>query len=1039
MSSPDGNSRSDFVAEPSAGSLTYGRTGGCFLTRVRGALLAAAVVAAIILAAFFGRYVWAPAQPQNPASLGTSLGEPTGSHRDGAGQRLPQDVQPVRYRLHLWPILDVPVPNRTAFSFEGRLALTVKVAAEAGADRVTLHAAPALTIPDDGVLVAEACPLAEALAESWDAFPDTSTPALHKVGVTVKRTPAWDLLELEVGDRLPAGGLYVVFIRFNGTLGDSLSGFYRSSYVDPETKAKKWLATTHMQPTFAREAFPCLDEPDFRAPFQVSIASSDAMHVLANAPLNTTEPISAAPGWRWHHFEQSVPMSTYLVAFAVTDFSYITPRTQRLRRAANDGGEIEVRLWARPAVLAKGRYAVELTPRILDFFGEYFSVRYPLRKLDLLAIPDFDAGAMENWGLLIFREPALLLDAEADVGAKEGVAVTVAHELAHQWLGNLVTAAWWNELWLNEGFSEYMQGAAVDHVEPSWQMMERFQVKILQPALQSDSIQTTRAIAARVDSEHDIMQAFDSIAYDKGACLLRMLHHSLGDAAFRRGVKQYMQTWKHNSTTESRLWEPLTEAVRSAPPPDSAHVTLPENTTVAEVMSAWTRAAGFPVVNVTRAGGKLVLTQEKFLRRPWARNSSRPYSEPQLWHVPVSMVTQSEAERDASLLQDTRPRAWLVARTLVLDMDKPDDWVLVNLQQTGFFRVNYDLDNWRLLSEQLRRDPSRLPVAVRAQLLDDAFALAGAGLLPYEVALNLTTYLPGREHHPRPWAPALAGLGDILSHLTDQPDYILFERYMQKLLSPLWEQVAPADPSTSATPSPVEANTTKEQLLHRAEMVSWSCSMHVDKCEDWAKRAVHKWRLEEDPDTTNPVPAMLRATAYCTAVSSGSSDLWDFMWQRYLAAGRKNVDQQDSILSALACTSDPARAAYLLERSISDGDIRPQDVGTVWSAAGGKPVAGLVVFRFLREHWPRIHQKFGADSLLSSAVVTAANRLSSSSDLDDLNAFSAQHNSSLGAVSRALHHSAEHLRTDIEWRQKFLPDCKRWTEDALRDPHKFAR
>ncbi|KAE8749188.1 hypothetical protein FOCC_FOCC004095 [Frankliniella occidentalis] len=817
------------------------------------------------------------------------MGEPTGSHRDGAGQRLPQDVQPVRYRLHLWPILDVPVPNRTAFSFEGRLALTVKVAAEAGADRVTLHAAPALTIPDDGVLVAEACPLAEALAESWDAFPDTSTPALHKVGVTVKRTPAWDLLELEVGDRLPAGGLYVVFIRFNGTLGDSLSGFYRSSYVDPETKAKKWLATTHMQPTFAREAFPCLDEPDFRAPFQVSIASSDAMHVLANAPLNTTEPISAAPGWRWHHFEQSVPMSTYLVAFAVTDFSTLTDAMTPLPK-------IEVRLWARPAVLAKGRYAVELTPRILDFFGEYFSVRYPLRKLDLLAIPDFDAGAMENWGLLIFREPALLLDAEADVGAKEGVAVTVAHELAHQWLGNLVTAAWWNELWLNEGFSEYMQGAAVDHVEPSWQMMERFQVKILQPALQSDSIQTTRAIAARVDSEHDIMQAFDSIAYDKGACLLRMLHHSLGDAAFRRGVKQYMQTWKHNSTTESRLWEPLTEAVRSAPPPDSAHVTLPENTTVAEVMSAWTRAAGFPVVNVTRAGGKLVLTQEKFLR---------------------------------------------------------------------FFRVNYDLDNWRLLSEQLRRDPSRLPVAVRAQLLDDAFALAGAGLLPYEVALNLTTYLPGREHHPRPWAPALAGLGDILSHLTDQPDYILFE----KLLSPLWEQVAPADPSTSATPSPVEANTTKEQLLHRAEMVSWSCSMHVDKCEDWAKRAVHN----------------------------------------------------------------------LLERSISDGDIRPQDVGTVWSAAGGKPVAGLVVFRFLREHWPRIHQKFGADSLLSSAVVTAANRLSSSSDLDDLNAFSAQHNSSLGAVSRALHHSAEHLRTDIEWRQKFLPDCKRWTEDALRDPHKFAR
>ncbi|XP_034235167.1 aminopeptidase N-like [Thrips palmi] len=1071
MSSSVGNSRSDFIPEPSGSSLTYGRGGGCFVSRKQGVLAALAILGAVLLAAAFGRYVWAPATPAVARAASRALnGASVGEHVHD--ERLPQDVLPVRYRLHLWPVLDVAPPNATEFTFQGRLALTVRVAAEGGAAAIALHLSDSLTLADEDVTVAEACPHAQALAEAWDSFPGGEDDAIKRIPLkAVTRDPSWDTLELRTAERLAENATYIVFFKFNGTLGDTLSGLYRSSYVDAVTKAKKWLAVTHMQPTYARSAFPCMDEPGFRAPFRVSIATSNATSAIANAPLNDTAPIAAAPGWRWHHFEESVAMPTYLVAFAVTDFGYITPRIKRLPRnaaspstasttasttapssgvGAQVDAQVEVRLWARSTVLERGRYAVEMVPRLLDYYADYFSVPFPLSKIDLLAVPDFDFGAMENWGLVIFREMHLLVDKESDgVGPVELVAETVAHELAHQWLGNLVTPAWWDELWLNEGFSEYIQFQAVDHVEPTWHMEERFQTSTLQSAMLADSSMTTRAIAARLRSKHEIMQAFDTIAYEKGACIIRMLRHSLGDAVFRRGVADYMKRWQHNSTTESRLWEPLTEAVTHAAASATApwHQRLPANLSVAQVMSAWTKTTGYPVVNVTRAGGKLVFTQERFLGRAWERSDSRPFSGPELWCIPLSMATRAEAARDAAVLNDTRPRAWLLDRTLELDdAGNASDWLLVNMQQTGYFRVNYDLDNWRLLTAQLRADPDVLPAAVRAQLLGDAFALAFAGLLPYGVALNLTAYLPSRERDPQPWAAALSALGVIGEQLTGHPEKVVFERYMQRLLSPMWDRVAPSDPSTVAQPS---TNTRDDRddashvaLLHRASLIGRACDVHVDKCEDWARRAVHLWRLQSD-DANSTVPVMLRSAAYCSAVAAGSSDVWDFMWERYLAAkagpGSDSISNANTILGALACTSDPARATFLLARALDDTDIRQQDVGVVWMAAATMPVARLVVFPYLRENWPRIHDKFGGSSMVSSTVLTAATlSLSSDADLQDLDSFRAKYNDTLSVASWSIDNSAEDLRTGVEWRQKNLPAVRDWMLNALRTPYLFS-
>ncbi|MPC09521.1 Aminopeptidase N [Portunus trituberculatus] len=495
---------------------------------------------------------------------------------------------------------------------------------------------------------------------------------------------------------LTKGRRYVLSMEFTGYLNDKLHGFYRSSYRD-SNGIKRWLAVTQFQPTDARRAFPCFDEPAMKATFEVFLAREIDMSAISNMPKISSQPIEGQQGWIRDSFNTSVPMSTYLVAFLVSDFSSKEVTTQN---------GVTFRTLAREAAINQANYSLEIGPNILTFFEDYFSIPYPLPKQDMIAIPDFAAGAMENWGLITYRETAMLYDPKVSAAYnKQRVAIVVAHELAHQWFGNLVTPKWWTDLWLNEGFANYMEYVGTDHAEPEWQMMEQFIVVDLHKVLRLDCLESSHPINIPVGHPDEIYEIFDTISYSKG-------HQDL---------------------------------------------TLVKCVTVKTIMDTWTLQMGYPVITVIRSadGASATVTQERFLLR---KDSNSTDTHVYRWWVPLSYTTQATAN-----FNNTAPSMWLSKTdTNITIRSLPDSkqWVIFNVQETGYYRVNYDDKNWKLLIEQLKVDHTKIHVNNRAQLIDDALNLARAGQLSYSLPMDLIAYLKNETSYT-PWATALNNLAYI--------------------------------------------------------------------------------------------------------------------------------------------------------------------------------------------------------------------------------------------------------------------------------------
>ncbi|ROT69085.1 putative aminopeptidase N-like isoform X2 [Penaeus vannamei] len=445
---------------------------------------------------------------------------------------------------------------------------------------------------------------------------------------------------------LQKGKRYILSMEFLGYLNDKLRGFYRATYKDVDGNIRN-AAATQFQPTAARKAFPCFDEPALKATFEIHLARESWMTTLSNMPIAETVPVEGQEGWMWDRYEKSVPMSTYLVAFVVSDYVHIN---------STENDRVDFRVWARQETIDQAEYANEIGPKILRFFEDYFNLSYPLPKMDMIALTDFSAGAMENWGLITYRESIFLYDPQVSTPVDKAViASIVSHELAHQWFGNLVTPKWWDDLWLNEGFATYISYLGVDHVEPTWKAMEEIVVEIVHRVFDLDSLESSHRINIPVSNPDEISEVFDEISYNK-----------------------------------DDLWKHLTLAAHE----DGI---LPQEVTVKMIMDTWTLQMGYPVVKVTRSpdGTSATLTQERFLLEGSANSSSTTDYK---WWVPLTFTTQNEAN-----FSQTQASLW---------MKDSEDHVTVflfprrtsgsfNLQQAAYY---YDDHNWNLIIQQLKKD-----------------------------------------------------------------------------------------------------------------------------------------------------------------------------------------------------------------------------------------------------------------------------------------------------------------------------------------------
>lgn len=504
---------------------------------------------------------------------------------------------------------------------------------------------------------------------------------------------------------------------YSGILNDKMAGFYRSSYV--ENGETKYLATTQMEPTDCRRAFPCYDEPSAKAKFSISLIADKKLVCLSN--MDEKETIDLEDDYKKVVFNTTPLMSTYLVAFIVGDLRYVE----------NNDYRVPIKVWATPGSEHLGKYSADIAAKTLKFFDKKFDIPYPLPKMDMVAIHDFSAGAMENYGLITYRTVDLLLDPEnSNVNTKQRVTEVVMHELAHQWFGNLVTMDWWEGLWLNEGFATWMSWYACNELYPDWKVWESYVTDSLQHALNLDSLRSSHPIEVPVKKADEINQIFDAISYSKGSSLLKMISKWLGEDVFIKGVSNYLKKHKWGNTQTSDLWEALAKE---------------SGKDVVAVMDIWTKNIGFPLVRVEELGdGKVKLTQNRYL----ATGDVKPEEDKIIYPVFLSLKTSEGI--DESLVLDERSKT--------IELSVKDDFFKINGDQSGIYRAAYESERWIKLGKA--GDAGKLSVEDRAGLVADAGSLASSGSIETTSLLNLIQSWSNESNYVV-WDEILTRIGSI--------------------------------------------------------------------------------------------------------------------------------------------------------------------------------------------------------------------------------------------------------------------------------------
>uniref|UniRef100_A0A672YT16 Aminopeptidase n=1 Tax=Sphaeramia orbicularis TaxID=375764 RepID=A0A672YT16_9TELE len=619
--------------------------------------------------------------------------------------RLPRYIIPIHYHLLLHP-------NLTSLSFTGSVQIQIDV--QNNTNWVVLHS--------KGLQISKAT----ILDQNFEHLSDQVLPVLHN--------PSHEQVGIFSPRVLSSGQKYFLYIEFGAELSEKFFGFYKSTYKT-STGETRVLASTHFEPTSARLAFPCFDEPSFKANFSVRIRRSPEFISLSNMPIVKTLEISG--GLLEDRFVPSVKMSTYLVAFVICDFKSVTATTS---------SGIQVSIYAAPEKWQQTHYALKVAVKMLDFFEEYFNIRYPLPKQDLIAIPDFQAGAMENWGLTTYRETSLLFDPlTSSVSDKLWVTMVIGHELAHQWFGNLVTMEWWNDIWLNEGFARYMEYIAVEATYPELKV-EEYLLHTCFAAVGLDSLNSSRPISSTAENPTQIKEMFDTVSYDKGACVLHMLRYFLTDTVFQSGIVRYLRKYSYRNAHNQDLWDTLANTCSEEDFISGKHCYISsqasknylfvgEHLNLTAMMSTWTLQKGIPLITVTRKGSKLMFRQDRFLRTVLPTDPLW-YSLQQgfLWHIPLTYKTD---------VSNAVHRHLMTKKTDSVHIGDDISWVKVNTDMTGYYVVHYEDGGWDEITKVLRENHTALSYKDRTHLIHNAVQLV---TLPTDVAETVFSVGAQDEH-----------------------------------------------------------------------------------------------------------------------------------------------------------------------------------------------------------------------------------------------------------------------------------------------------
>lgn len=747
-------------------------------------------------------------------------------------------------------------------------------------------------------------------------------------------------------------GKAILKLSFTGILNDKMRGFYRSKYT--HNGRDYHMGVTQFESTDARRAFPSFDEPSQKAVFEVSFRVPSDRTVISNTI--ESEVLEHQGGYKTVRFSPSPKMSSYLLAFIIGHFEFISKKTK-------DG--TLVRVFVTPGKKKQAEFALTCAVKTLEFYTDYFKIKYPLPTSDLIAIPDFAAGAMENWGAVTYRESAVLVDpVNSSTHNKQWVALVIAHELAHQWFGNLVTMEWWTHLWLNEGFASYIEYLAVNNMFPQWHVWTQFVYMDHGRALELDGLKSTHPIEVEVSHPAEISEIFDEVSYSKGASIIRMLAEYLGEKNFRDGLRTYLKKHSYANAKTEDLWDALAKTSKKP---------------VAKMMANWTGKPGYPVVSVDRTKDSISFSQQRFFSSVFSQKTK----DETVWMTPISVISKDSTKTEQLLLDKRSKKLETTSK----------NWIKVNRNETSFMRVRYSPELLAFLEEPLKKLDKKLSEQDRFAIIRDAFVLSEAGYSETSAALKLATAYKNDESYIV-WSEIATEIGKVKALLFGTEVYSEFQGYIVDLFSEIANKVG---------------WDAKKNEDHATAMLRGMVLGVMGRNKDIETIRIALEKFKKDKTGREKLPADLRGVVYSIVADNGG----DKEYREFLKLYKETTfeEEKDRILRALCTFKDESLLRKTLELSFSK-EARNQDAAKIIAMVWGNPYGRHITWEFVKSNWTQIVKKYGGGHLYNRFVKPAAN-FTNIADAKDVENFFKTHDST--GLDRTIAQATEQIRSNAEW------------------------
>ncbi|KAJ1662522.1 hypothetical protein IW140_003841 [Coemansia sp. RSA 1813] len=897
-----------------------------------------------------------------------------------ANDLLPTTVTPTRYDIHLRPDIE-----------SGKVTGSVMIVATVNnaTQHIVLHAAASLSI--SSVTVRSGLAVAASVTDkdiSYDAHLEMASIRLPHV--------------------LASGTSIGITIGFVGKLGDGMNGLYRCKYRNRAGELASMLVT-QFQAKSARMAFPCWDEPAIKARFTLSLTVPESHTALSNMPVVDTVSLDGG-GLKTVYFDETPVMSTYLLAIVSGELDYVEGISYGgpLLAAGEDGEQrkrqpVVCRIYTAPADIDKVKFSLDTAVHVLELLADMFDYEYPLPKLDLVAIPELEAGGMENWGLILFRTVRLFITAKTSLWIRQKAVYVIAHELSHQWFGNLVTMAWWDDLWLNEGFATWIGIHVTDGLYPEWRRWDHFAIEDRQAALSADSLRSSHPIQVSIKGSADIDQVFDSITYYKGCSLIRMLSAHLGIDAFMAGVRAYLVAHEYGTATTADLWRALEKA---------------SGEDVATLMCSWITKIGYPVISVDAdfATGRLVLRQNRYL------HSGRPLSPDEdsvVWWVPLGMIS-------ADINNGRRSRAIMHQRQETLDIPHSVRWIKLNHANAGLYRVCYSPEALQRLARAMEH--GELQTGDVVGILNDTVALVVSGYVRTSTLLDmLGSFTKAAGDSYVVWQIIGAFLENMNQTWADRAspaECVQIVRLARSLFGPKAAALGWAH------------RTDDGPLVARLRAISipragWAGdpSVVAQACQLFDELYSHP-----DESDCRPFHHDFTASVLEIAVRSGPRSNYARVREMYEHSQRWHLseDQRMAALGAMACAPADDMKMETLEYAMSD-KVLPQDlnivIGYMVTSAAADTGNRQVLWRWFSANYQRVVARLGESSALLGHVVSAViGNFSTNTMADCIEAWFCDKRTA--AFDRMLPQSLEFVRVRAAWYDRDSADVAQWLLSA---------